>query len=329
MKSLKYFINELVSYNMPMQIIMRGNIGLTSKEEDFTKKAMKRLYEKYIRLVLIKKESNYNTDDDVPENRKNKISYEYPILNFTSTPNDFIESDDAVIFNKIDDYAISADKKVFSKELGDTCECIPKTVYSLDDIEDLTLPIIAKPAEGFSAQGIEKFDSYEDAKKSDLEFDIWCEAKDLDREFRAFIMNGKILLIAERITNTQNDKSVGEKDAEEKIDLIYIDQDMDKFPYMDKIKKIQKQLETKVKLDFYNIDLMLDNDGELWVPEINGAPGIGPSHFKVLYEAWLKMAYNAKMSNDVNKELTDIQNKHRKDMKNEYPKEYKSSLSPL
>ena len=328
MKGLIYFINELASYKKPLQILMRGNIGLTSKEEDFTREAMKTLYEKYIRLVLIRKENDYNTDEEVPENRRNEISYDYPILNFTSTDNDFIEHKDAVVFNQIKDYAISADKKVFQEELADTCECIPKAVFSLDDIEELELPIIAKPAEGFSAQGIEKFDSYEDAKASDMEFDIWCECKDLEREFRAFIMNGEIILIAERITNTENDKSVGKKDADEKIDLVYIDQDMDKFPHLDKIKKIQKELETKVKLDFYNIDLMLDEDGVLWVPEINGAPGIGPSHFRALYKSWLKMAYNEEISEDVDKELKDIEETHRDNMKNEYPVEYKSSLAP-
>jgi len=328
MNGLSYFINELATYKKPMQILMRGNIGLTSKEEDFTREAMKTLYEKYIRLVLIKNASDYNTDDDVPDNRKNKISYDYPILNFTSTDNDFIQDKRATIFNKIEDYAISADKKVFQEELGDTCECIPKAAFSLDEIEELELPIIAKPAEGFSAQGIEKFDTYEEARKSDMEFDIWCECKDLDREFRAFIMNGEIILIAERITNTDNDMSVGKKDADEKIDLVYIDQDMDKFPHLDKIKKIQKQLETKVNLDFYNIDLMLDKDGTLWVPEINGAPGIGPSHFKSLYKSWLKMAYNEDMSEEVDEELTDIEETHRANMEKAYPKEYESSLSP-
>ena len=328
MRSLKYYLVENNMVQMPMQILMRGNIGLTSKEEDFTKEAMKRLYEKYIRLVLIKKESEYNRDSDVPENRKNEIDFSYPILNFTSTENDFIKDDKATVFNKMEDYPISADKKVFQQELGETCSCIPKAVYSLDDIEELKLPIIAKPADGFSAQGIEKFDTYEDARNSDLEFDIWCECKDLDREFRAFIMNGEILLIAERITNTENDKSVGKKDADEKIDLVYIDQDMDKFPHLERIKEIQKELEAKVNLDFYNIDLMLDKDGELWVPEINGAPGIGPSHFKTLYKKWLEMAYDTEMSEDVDKELTDIEVSHRENMKKEYPNEYEFSLAP-
>lgn len=328
MKRLSYFINELASYKQPLQILMRGNIGLTSKEEDFTKEAMKTLYDKYIRLVLIRKEDEYNRKDEVPDNRKHEIDYKYPILNFTSTENDFIKDDKAIVFNKIEDYDISADKKVFQQELADICDSIPKAVFSLDDIEELELPIIAKPADGFSAQGIEKFDSYEDAKASDMKFDIWCECKDLEREFRAFIMNGEIILIAERITNTENDKSVGKKDADEKIDLVYIDQDMDKFPHLDKIKEIQRQLETKVKLDFYNIDLMLDKDGELWVPEINGAPGIGPSHFRTIYKSWLKMAYGTDISEEADKELKEIEENHRKNMKSEYPEEYKSSLAP-
>jgi len=321
--------SEFVKWDkiLPLQIIMRGTIGLTSKEEDFTKSLMKKLYDKYIKLILIKGTDEYNRDKKIPDNRRLEIDFKYPILNFASTEHNFHKHKDAKIFNKLKDYSISADKIVFAKEF--TQDWVPRTVLSINKIEDLELPIIGKPKDGFSAQGIEKFDTYEDAKKSKLKIDLWQEAKKIKREFRAFIMNGEIIHIAERITNTSDDKSVGKKNPNDKINLVYIDQDLNNFPYLNQIKDIKKDLDKKVKLDFYNIDLMLDEDDKMWVPEINGAPGIGPSMFYSIYKSWLKLAYNTKMSKHTEKELLNIMKSHQESMKKEYPKEYKYSIKPI
>lgn len=312
----------------PMQIVMRGNIGLTSKEEDFTKSLMKKLYEKYVRMVLIIGEKSYNTKPEVPDNRKNKIDYSYPILNFASTSHVIIDNKEAKMFNKKEHYPISADKKFFYQEF-EGADFIPKSVYSINDIEELELPIIAKPKDGHSAQGIEKFESYADAKKSKLAFDTWSECKDIDREFRAFVINDKIVHVSERITNIDHDMSVGKKNPDEKIDLIYVDQDMGAFKYMDQIEKIRKELKGKVKLDFYNIDLILDTDGKMWVPEINGAPGIGPSIFYSIYPEYVKLAYGKSVPAEDLDEIEKYAIEHRNRMKKEYAKEFKTSLNPL
>jgi hypothetical protein len=338
LKLFEQFITERFTEDeIPqLQILLRGTIGLTSKNEPVTKQMMETLYEKYIHLVLIEGEDGYNNNEfskdgaKIPNNRKhNKIRYNIPLLNFNSSKHSFLDKMNSKIYNKREDLQISADKKLFYEAFAESMDSVPNTVYNLKDIEKLELPIIAKPAEGFSAQGIEKFDSYEDAKKSKMEFDIWQEAKDLDREFRAFIMDGELIHIAERITNSANDMSVGKKDADDKIDLIYIDQDMEKFEYIDQIKKMIKELRSDVNLDFYNIDLMLDRAGTLWVPEINGAPGIGPSMFYIIYKTFVKMAYDIDISKDCEDELMQIADDHRKFMANEYPKEFKKSLTPI
>ena len=328
MKNYKHFLLESKKDSdiIPIQILMRVH-GVCVKSEDFSKKAMKIIYDKFVRAVIIDDKENYNPD--VSDNRKHKIDYSKPILNYTTIDTKLLKNKNATIFNKFEDGIISGDKKIFQEELGEECDCIPNAVYSLKDIEKLELPIIAKPKGGKSAQGIEKFDTYEDAKSSKLEFDVWCECKDLDREFRVFIMNGEIIQLVERITNTNNDMGVGKKDADESIDFIYIDQDMNKTPHLKQIKDIQKQLESKVNLDFYVIDLMLDKDGDMWVPEINSAPALNPSDFRGLYKSWLKMAYNKEVPSDLDKELETIATSHRESMKKRYPKEYKSSLNPI
>jgi hypothetical protein len=312
-----------------LQIIMRGNIGLTSKTEDFTKDMMSTLYDKYIHLILVKGDSEYNRDSKIPRNRRhNKVNPNIPMLNFTSNPHSEMDGMVEDVYNRIEDIQISADKVKFYKAF-EGVDFVPKTVYRIDDVEELNTPIIAKPSEGFSAQGIEKFDTYEEAVNSKMEFDVWQEAKEIAREFRAFIMDGKIIHIAERITNSKNDKSVGKKDADEKIDLVYIDQDMEKFPHLKRVEEIKKELGKKVKLEFYNIDLMLDKDGVMWVPEINGAPGIGPSMFPVIYEEWVKMAYGMKIGKEAKEELEAMAKEHRLKMKQTYPTEYKNSLAPI
>lgn len=335
LKTLEQFIVEnYKNSDLPqIQLIMGGTFGLTAKDEPFTKKAMATIYDKYCHLVPIQaKEDNpdlYNRADEIPDNRRISLNYDEPILGFCgNSPTKLLKKEGIKLFNKPEDCEISASKLKFHKEF-DGAAFIPKTVFNLDDIEKLELPIIAKPSEGFSAAGIEKFDSYEDARKSKLKFDIWCECKEIEREFRAFIMNGKIIHIVERITNKENDMSVGKKKPNEKIDLVYIDQSMDGFPYLDKFNKMFNELGKKVKLDCWCIDIMVDKDKDIWVPEINSAPGISPSAFYPIYKNYLKLAYNKDIDDKSNLELSKMAEQHRKDMKNEYPKEYDYSLHPM
>jgi len=141
-------------------------------------------------------------------------------------------------------------------------------------------------------------------------------------------MNNEVILISERITNSNNDQSVGKKDADDKIDLVYIDQRLNDFPHFNEIKRIANEVGPKAKLDFYNLDLILDDNGKLWVPEINGAPGIGPSMFWPIYQSWMEMQ-GEQIDSNTKKDLIEIMNTHRKNMAKEYPKEYKGSLMPI
>ena len=219
--NFKQFINEENKYKKvkyPIQIILRGVIGLTGKSEDFTKSLMKKIYAKYLRVVFVKGKGSYNDDKRIPKERANEIDYNLPILNFTSKDHKFLNSDDSIVYNNINNIELSSSKIKFQKEFKDS-KYVPKTVFSLDDIEQLDLPIIAKPENGRSAMGIELFKTYEEARNSKMKFDLWSEAKDIDREFRLFVLDGKSIHLSERITNSDNDQSVGKKKAEDKIDL--------------------------------------------------------------------------------------------------------------
>ena len=100
------FLNErLIQDEIPqLQILIRGNIGLTSKEEDFTKELMETLYDKYIHLVTIDENGEYNKEDRIPRNRRyNKIKKNVPLLNFTSTKSEMSGEMEAKIYNRLEE----------------------------------------------------------------------------------------------------------------------------------------------------------------------------------------------------------------------------------
>ena len=343
MLDYRYFLNESHEDKMDndikykdevLQIIKRNSVGLTSKKDDFIKDQMKKIYDKYCVIVpmnLKGTDYNYSDEDGViasNKNRRNIIDISKPILNFASIETIATKGKDVDLYNQPEEFKVADSKKLFSKTFSDS-KFVPKTVYSIDDIEDLKLPIVAKPDNGNSAQGIEMFKTYDEVRKSKLKFDLFCEAKDLEREFRAYVMNGKIIAMTERVTNQENDKSVGKKDAKDKIDLIYIDLDLNKFKYLDLVEDINKDLLRKTKLDFFVIDLMLDTDGNMWVPEINGAPGITPGTFYDIFKAWIELAYNKKIDKSDDEELSKIKVEYIKKISETYPKEYKFAISPL
>ena len=315
-----------------LQILKRDSVGLTSKKDKFIKDEMKDIYDKYCIIVPLNDEgTDYNFIHDVIKNntnRRNKIDFSKPIMNMSSIDS-FISTDkNANIFNKVSEFKLSDSKKLFMETFKDS-KFIPKTVYSLNDIEDLKLPIIAKPDNGNSALGIEMFKTYDEARKSNLKFDLWSEAKELSKEFRAYVIDDKIIAMTERVTNQENDKSVGKKKASEKIDLIYIDLDLSKFKYLKTVEDIKNEIGKKTKLDFYVIDLMIDTDDNFWVPEINGAPGITPGTFYEVYKAWIKFTYGNDIAKEDDVELSKIRDEYIKKISETYPKEYKYASNPL
>jgi glutathione synthase/RimK-type ligase-like ATP-grasp enzyme len=280
-------------------------------------------------MVNLNENNEVRTNPKMPENRRyNKIDYSIPILNFSSTTSELYKNSKAVVYNHPDKCKISADKVEFSKAYEGE-KFLPKTVYSLKDIETLKLPIIAKPKDGNSAVGISVFEDYESAYKSELSFDLWCEKKELVTEFRVFVMDGKIIQIVERVHNQTETKNVEDKEPDEKIDFIYVVQDMDKFPHTSAFNRIKTKILNKAKLDFLAIDILMDVNGDFWVAEINISPGIGPATFYFVYKSYLKMAFGISIDPEHKRELSHIVNDYIYNMRKFYPKEYAKSIAPM
>lgn len=191
-----------------------------------------------------------------------------------------ISEDD--MYNLPEAMKISGNKTDFYKMFGDS-DFIPKAVYKKEDAKDLEFPVIAKPDDGHSGMGIEIFDTYEDLEKSKGEFQNYSEAKDLDTEFRILLVNDNVVLVHERVSATENE--IKDKKSGEKTEFTYVDQDMSKLDFMDKITDICKTVREKLKLGLWSIDLMVDKSGECWVAEINSASGMAADKMARVYVA--------------------------------------------
>ena len=185
-----------------------------------------------------------------------------------------------VMYNLPEPMKISGNKSDFYKMFKD-CDFIPKAVYKGKDAKDLQFPVIAKPDDGHSGVGIEIFDNYEDLEKSKGEFENYSEAKDLDREFRVLLMKENPVLVHERVSVGENE--IKDKDSNEQTEFTYVDQDVSKLDFMDRVDGICKTIREKLKLGLWSIDLMVDKSGDCWVAEINAASGMAADKMARVY----------------------------------------------
>ncbi len=185
-----------------------------------------------------------------------------------------------VMYNLPETMKVSGNKSDFYKMFEDS-DFIPKAVYKKEDAKDLEFPVIAKPDDGHSGLGIEIFDTYEDLEKSKGKFENYSEAKDLDREFRVLLMNEEPVLVHERVSLNENE--IKDKEADEQTEFTYVDQDMSKLDFMDKVNNICKKVREKLKLGLWSIDLMIDKSGDCWVAEINSASGMAADKMARVY----------------------------------------------
>jgi hypothetical protein len=231
------------------------------------------------------------------------------------------------IYNLPEEQFKTGSKVNFHKLFGDA-DFIPKTVFTVKDAQDLKYPVIAKPSEGMSGVGIEKFDSYEDLKDSDGEFDLYSECIDFEREFRAMCLKDDLIMVYERVPIIADGKTVGTKKRDEEVSFLYVDQDLKKLPIIDKVKDLVKNFRKCISLDLYSMDFFLDKEGKLWIIEGNASSGLGSNSLAGTYPAIHRDFYSKGPSNEMQKFLQGVRESYWKATKEDYPEEYKKSLSP-
>ena len=231
------------------------------------------------------------------------------------------------IYNLPEEQLKTGSKVNFHKLFGDA-DFIPKTVFTVKDAQDLKYPVIAKPSEGMSGVGIEKFDSYEDLKDSDGEFDLYSECIDFEREFRAMCLKDDLIMVYERVPIIADGKTVGTKKRDEEVSFLYVDQDLKKLPIIDKVKELVKNFRKYISLDLYSMDFFIDKKGKLWIIEGNASSGLGSNSLAGTYPAIHRDFYGKDPSNEMQKFLQGVRESYWKATKEDYPEEYKKSLSP-
>jgi hypothetical protein len=207
------------------------------------------------------------------------------------------------------------------------CDFMPKTYFSKEDaIKNLEFPIVAKPDGGSLGFGIEKFDTKEELESSTLKFDLYCEYVEHIHEFRAFVLDGKVIYIIERIAKYKDKKNIDTKAANEIIDFVYIPQELKGFPYLRKINNVievlDKKLGSHVK-SIYTVDLFITPQKEVKVIESNSKSQLGPYTFAEVCKNLFDIRYDTTLL------LEEIKNLYLHNSYEEHKKQIEKSLHPV
>lgn len=289
-----------------------------------TEKAAERFYEEYVL-------EDYE-DDYTP--LKESLKNDRPILYYGSKSgptstfiNEYISKNKNLVYNHPSEQEKSGDKVKFHQVLEGT-NLTPKTVFSVKEAKDLDYPIIAKPAEGMSGEGIEKFETFDDLKKSDGKFDLYSEFVDFDREFRGLFVKDKMAVIFERVPIIKDNKTVGTKKRDEKLSFVYLEQDSKALKFLPKLKEMTEKFNEKIKLDVFSLDFFLEKNGSLSLIEANASSGLGANSLVSVYECVYDDFYKEELTKEDKEFREFVKDNYNMAIKLEYPKEYKNSLSP-
>ncbi len=181
--------------------------------------------------------------------------------------------------------------KVKWHEIHKDSKFVPKTVTDAKDLDQLEFPIIAKPDNRFSGQGIVKIDSLEAAKDMDLsDFKVFSEKIDIDEEHRIRMWRGEPVMWVQRVHGNKETKEMTKK-KEDKLYFKYVLKNLDKMPE-EWNEVFQEMNEAHDGLDIYSIDLAVDKEGQPHVIEMSSefAPLYGVMAF--IYKKVYQNYYN-------------------------------------
>lgn len=325
--SFQEFVNEAKKQpTKKIQFLKVDPVHATTDNKD-----MKRLTEeardRFFEVILI-------GDKKIPEIME-KMDDSLPLLVYAGSKSEDVEKMVMEIYEKspkrvynLPENMKKTGSKVEFHKIFDKENYIPKTVFKIDETEKLKYPIIAKPAEGHSGLGIEKFDSLKELKASKNKFDLYSEFVDFDREFRMLCVKDKPILVYERQLIESENKSIETKEADEKVAFVYIDQDMSKLKFMDELNSIVEDFMKKVPLGVYSLDFFTEKSGGIKIIEANSCSGLGANSLVYVYEEMFEDFYGSKVSGDDAKFINETKKEYRKIVEADYPKEYKKSLMP-
>ena len=233
-----------------------------------------------------------------------------PILNYTKD-NDLIQKlldekliDKTCLYNKPNESLLVDNKVIFHKVFRGSSH-VPKTVFTIKDAETLKFPVIAKPKDGKSAEGIQKFNKLEDLKKSKEMFDLFSEAINIKEEYRCFCFKDDIMELNRR------EKRKGAKDflkdSKTTTEFAYIKVNPTKFKAIQKLTALMNECRKRVSLDFYSLDFAEDVSGDLYLIEMNSRTGMGVDKMTKLYRFMYEDFYKRKLNKFSEEALVNLE----------------------
>jgi hypothetical protein len=229
--------------------------------------------------------------------------------------------DDINMFMNIGTY----DSKIqFHKTYGNS-SFLPKTFFTKEEAYSLNYPIVCKPDMASSGIGIKKFNSPEELKASKIHFDLYSEYIDHIREFRAIVLDGKIIYIVERINMDEKKNTIDTKKTKDRVSFVYIPQKVKEFPYLKKLQNVEKKLSSKleVKQRVYSIDFFLTPDEDIKVIECNSRTQLGPYELALIYKNLVDVPYH------LSQLIDQVVSSYLKEEKKTYAKQIKKTLIPI
>lgn len=209
-----------------------------------------------------------------------------PVLNFTED-NDLVLRllndggvEEKSLYNSPVQSSLVSDKVAFHKTFS-VWDFVPKTVFSVEDSRDLKFPVIAKPSQGKSAEGIKKFETFEDLCSSPEKFDVFSEMVDIEKEFRCFCFKDQIIELDERVKVDDAEDFL--KDTSTKTDFYYKKIDPLLYEYRPQLMTLLEKCRSVVSLDFFSVDFAETSDGKLVLIEMNSRTGMGVDKMASLY----------------------------------------------
>lgn len=260
-----------------------------------------------------------------PINKSNfkTVNLDYPMLNWTEKHNNPIiqmlidegKLDESLVYNLPNSRKLSDDKVLFHKTFYNS-PFIPKTVFDINDVNQLQFPIIAKVSSGHSAMGVMKYDEprelWSERKEVLDKYVIYCEAIKIKTEYRIIFFREKPVFFSIRIPNDSKSLFLAgkgpktDKLASERLSFTYEIHDPNDFYTLINFKQlniIHKAIMDNSSLDVYSMDIALDVNDKWWIIEINSKPATVANVMCLLYKEIWEDHYKQKMSSDTQKML--------------------------
>lgn len=253
-----------------------------------------------------------------------------PALGYVTTFTEMMikqhEYDTDLIYNLPEDSLKLRKINLYSQLNSMGCPYVSKTIFSIEEINNLEFPIIAKSEDTWQSKGVKKFDTAEELSSSEMKFDLYQEAFDIDKEWRVLVFKGKkditpkILSVALRTPS--NDKAKSLRVSEAISDIINNESSSFKWtgidfyngcentPDLNEVSAIVNHVfEVSPDMNVFAVDVAVDKNGKYWLIEANVQPGQNGITSHLMYLNLFKDFYGLKINgDDVDKMRTSMYN---------------------